>query len=327
MKKNFTRIFSLALLVAAAVTMGGCDAKLFSKSMAITPEAAKVKIEKFINDNLMTPGSKATIDKIVEENGLYKMSINIGSGQIIDSYATKNGEIFFPNALNIKEIEAQQQGSNTTPDTSDATVPQDLPKTAKPVVELFVMSHCPYGTQIEKGIVPVIEALKGKADIQIKFCDYAMHGDKELKEELNQYCIQKEQSAKYVSYLKCFLDAGDSEACLTSSKIDKTKLNSCVAKTDKQFNVTAGTEKKGSYPVVNLFKDDNAKYNVGGSPTLVINGVEAQSNRDAASLLTTICSAFENQPSECTAKLDSSTPSAGFGTGTTGSADSANCGS
>jgi len=331
MKKNFARISALSLLIAATLSLGGCDAKLFSKSTTITPEAAKIKMETFINDNLMTPGSKATIKTITEENGLYKMTIDIGSGQNIDSYATMDGSIFFPNALNVKDIEdkaaAAKTGNATSTDSASAPAQQNIPKTAKPVVELFVMSHCPYGTQIEKGMIPVIEALKGKADIQIKFVDYSMHGDKELKEELSQYCINKEQPTKYISYLKCFLQAGDSASCLASAKIDTSKLNSCTAKTDKQFNVTNGTEKKGSFPVVNLYKADNAKYSVAGSPTLIINGVESQSNRDSASLLSAVCGAFTTQPSECKTKLSSDSPAPGFGTGTSAGGAAASCGS
>ena len=29
-------------------------------------------------------------------------------------------------------------------------------KLEKPIVEAFVMSHCPFGTQIEKGMLPVV---------------------------------------------------------------------------------------------------------------------------------------------------------------------------
>lgn len=35
------------------------------------------------------------------------------------------------------------------------------------------MSHFPYGTQIEKGMIPVMETLGNKADIGIKFVNYA----------------------------------------------------------------------------------------------------------------------------------------------------------
>jgi len=49
------------------------------------------------------------------------------------------------------------------------------------------MSYCPYGTQIEKGILPVINALGNKIKFSLKFVDYAMHGKKEIDENSRQY--------------------------------------------------------------------------------------------------------------------------------------------
>ncbi|HNX11062.1 MAG TPA: thioredoxin domain-containing protein [bacterium] len=312
-----------AVLLLAVVVLSGCDSNLGSwiKNKKLSPETAKAKVEQFVNDNLMAEGSKATIESITEENGLYKLAINIGQGQIIDSYLTKDGSKFFPQALDIKEIE----GAANTSDTSSTPVTTVTEKKAKPEVELFVMSYCPYGTQIEKGILPVVDLLKDKIDFELKFCDYAMHGDKELTENMVQYCIQKEQTAKLSSYLSCFLADGQSDACLTKAGVDKTKVNSCVSKTDKQFGVMAQKEKKGSYPAFNVNAEDNAKYNVGGSPTLIINGQEIQSDRDPQSLLNTICSAFENKPKECDQKLSTASPAAGFGSGTDTSGANGGC--
>lgn len=316
MRKN---ALLLALVVALTITLAGCSSNLnaaFQKSKKLTPEEAKTQIEAYINDNLMAEGSKAKITQVTEENGLYKMSVDIGGGQIIDSYVTKDGSKFFPQALEIKPAAEANTESETTPSATTSVAP----KNAKPVVELFVMSHCPYGTQIEKGILPVVEALGNKIDFQLKFCDYAMHGEKELKEQLNQYCINKEQNSKLLSYLKCFLVAGDGDSCLKTAKVDTAKMNACVTKADKEFKVTENynnkTDWKGSYPGFAIFQADNTKYNVGGSPTLIINGAEIQSERDSQSLMDSICGAFENAPEECSKKMDTASPAAGFGTGT-----------
>ena len=53
----------------------------------------------------------------------------------------------------------------STADTSTSTT---VPKSDKPLVELFVMAYCPYGTQAEKGLIPVIELLGDKIDASIK---------------------------------------------------------------------------------------------------------------------------------------------------------------
>lgn len=209
---------------------------------------------------------------------------------------------------------------------------QCMEKKDKPEVELFVMSHCPYGTQIEKGILPVVDTLGSKISFAVKFCDYAMHGETEIKEELQQYCIETEQNAKYFYYLNCFLKEGKSDECVSSVGIDKVKLTACITATDKTYNVTKNfadkTTWKGNYPSFNVFKTDVDKYKVQGSPTLVINGVIAESARDSASLLNAICTGFKVKPTECNATLSSAAPTPGFGfdTTTTAAAAGAGCG-
>jgi hypothetical protein len=144
-----------------------------------------------------------------------------------------------------------------------------------------------------------------------------------------QYCIEKNQNAKLSQYLKCFLISSDSASCLSAAKIDTKDLDACVAKTDKTYKVTANATDKvgynGSYPGFDIFKADNEKYSVQGSPTLIINGAESSSGRDPQSLLTTICSAFNDAPKECQEKLSTDTPAAGFGSGTAATTDSAGC--
>ncbi|MFA6106402.1 MAG: hypothetical protein WC745_01870 [Patescibacteria group bacterium] len=306
--------------MALALVLTGCslaDLKS-SKAKILKPEEAKAKAETYINENLMQ-GRKATVESIIEENGLYKLSVDLGEGQKVDSYITKDGTTFFPQALS---VEGAQAAADNTGNEDAASQPPaaDIAKSDKPAVELFVMSHCPYGTQIEKGIIPVVEKLGNKIDFKLKFCDYAMHGEKELKEELNQYCIDKNEPTKLLTYLKCFLKEGNGEACLTETGIDKAKLSSCASETDQQFEVmkkfNAKTDFKGSYPSFGVYAADNAKYGVGGSPTLIVNGTEAQSGRSQADLMATICAGFNNAPDECKEKLSSESPAPGFGEGT-----------
>jgi hypothetical protein len=326
MKKNRKIILgSAALLLVVAVVLG---ITLFSNKGNVKPEAARVKVESFVNDYLMQGGT-ATVSDVTEAYGLYKMKINIGSGQIVDSYVSKDGNLFFPQALDIAKTIAEANGTAAPAGEEAAATPTNITKSKKPNVELFIMTHCPYGTQMEKGILPVISALGKKVDFEIKFNDYAMHGEEELDESLAQYCIQKEQGAKYFEYLTCFLKSSDTASCLTSAKIDTAKMNSCVAKTDKQYSVKDDFKNnknfKGSYPGFGVYAADNTKYNVGGSPTLVINGAEVSSGRDSASLLKTICAAFEEAPKECETVLSSASPAPGFGEGTTNNAAAASC--
>lgn len=330
---NYTRVMKKIIILGLllAFTASGCSLiKPKTAQEIIGPEAAKAKAEKFINENLMQAGSKVTIKEAVEENDLYKITVVMQSGQEIPAYMTKDGKKFFPQVLDVAEVEKQNAEKNSEPAAEADSAAAVVEKSDKPKVELFVMSYCPYGTQIEKGIIPAVEALGDKIDFTLKFCDYAMHGKKELDEQLTQRCIQQEGLGKLIAYLKCFLKAGDSGSCLKEADIDNSKLQSCVSETDKQYKVTEKFDDKstwvsGQFPTFDVYKQDNEKYGVKGSPSLVINGRQADSGRDSASLLKVICSAFNSQPEECNQTLSSTSPSAGFGEGA-GSDSGGGCG-
>ena len=326
--KKIIILVGIVIVLAAAGYYSFTQTK--NKQIVLTPEEAKAKTEEFINANLMQPGSTATVKEITEEGGLYKMTIDIGSEQDIDSYLTKDGTKFFPQVMDIAEIEQQAADSPTDPAANQPPATTVSTQSDKPSVELFVMSHCPYGTQIEKGILPVLKTLGDKIDFELKFCDYAMHGKKELDEELRQYCIQKEQGDKLISYLECFLEAGDGDSCLTNVGINQSQLSSCVTATDTQYKVTElyndqTSWKSGQFPQFNVNQADANKYGITGSPGLVVNGQKVQSGRSASALLSTICSAFSTQPAECSQTLDATTPSAGFGYAASAASSSGSC--
>lgn len=241
------------------------------------------------------------------------------------------GGIMVSAAIFLSQGKAEGTDTNTDTNTDSSTTTTTVStKSDKPVVELFVMSHCPYGTMAEKGMIPAVKALGDKIDFKIRFVYYAMHGEKEVKEQLNQYCIQKEQSDKYIPYLEAFLADGDGTKALQTAGIDTTALATCAAAADTEFKVTENfnnesTWLSGSYPLFDIDKALNEKYNVGGSPTLVINGETVSSGRDSASYLAAICSAFNTAPEECSTDLSSTTPSAGFGYTASSGSDSGSC--
>ena len=307
------------LLIASIFTQG------FSLSNDLSGEAAADKALVFINDNLLQGQAKAELKEISEKAGLYSLSLNV-QGQEMESYVTKDGALLFPQAISLEEI----AGTPPAPAAQQAAVPEVV-KSDKPIVELFVMSHCPYGTQIEKGMLPVALLLDDKIDFEIKFVYYAMHGETETTEQLNQYCIQKEQDDLYLGYLECFLEAGDTAGCLESTGIDTDALTECTEAADEEFSVNANLDDQSSYlsgkfPMFDIHKADNVKYSVKGSPTLIINGEQVSAGRDSISLLAAVCGAFNEAPEECDTEFEVGTPGPGFGWDSSGSANVAACG-
>ncbi len=218
--------------------------------------------------------------------------------------------------------------TNTTEDTQVQT--PVVTKSDKPKVELFVMSYCPYGLQMEKAFLPAMELLKNKADISIKFVSYAMHGKKEVDENTRQVCINKQYPDKFIPYLKCFVGEDNYKKCLGVAGINESSLTSCISATDKQFAITANFNDQskwlsGRYPIYAVDADLNEKYGVQGSPTLVINGAEANADRTPEGVKRAICAAFTNAPAECNTTLATASFSAGFGLGAGANTGSAEC--
>ncbi len=196
----------------------------------------------------------------------------------------------------------------------------EVQKSDKPEVEVFVMSYCPYGLQMQKAVLPVMKLLGSRADIETKFVSYIMHDWQEIEENTLQYCIQKEQNEKYFDYLNCFVIEGNSQACLVSAGVNLESLNNCAAAADAEFGITAAYDDKASwlngvYPIYNVHKELNELYGVQGSPAFVINGTVVSAGRSPEAVKQAICNAFNEAPAECSEVLSSTQAAPSFGTG------------
>jgi len=251
-----------------------------------------------------------------KESGMHKITYSF-NGQQGEVFVSLDGKYLITAPMPL----TAEGGSET-----EVKPAQNIPKSDKPKVELFIMSYCPYGTQTQKGILPVASLLKDKIDFKVRWVDYIMHGKKEADENTVQYCIQKDQNAKYLAYMQCFLADANAARCYVNASINTVMLNNCMVATDKQYAINKTfTESTSQFPRYNVDSEDAQKYEVQGSPTLVINGVQAESGRSPAALLATICSSFTTPPAECSQTLSAASPSAGFGYSTASDAAAAQC--
>jgi len=249
-------------------------------------------------------GGGVELVEVNEKYGLYEVVVEYNDEEI-PLYITKDGKNLVQGVTPLSAFDVQDAESE--PEAAEVT------KSDKPKVELFVMTHCPYGTQAEKGFIPVIKALGSLIDAKIRFVHYKMHAPEENETPV-QVCIREEQSAKYLDYLECFLEDGNSSRCLKETGINEDDLNDCI-------------ENGNAEKYYNEDSDLSEGYGVQGSPTLVINGKIASSGRSPSVLLTTVCSAFNTAPDKCSSlELSSENPSPGFGYNASGSNTTASCG-
>jgi len=290
----------IVVLLISTVT-GGLTGNISSK-------AAGEKLLKFYQsvgiENL-------SVDSVKQVSGLYEVDLSY-KGKIIPVYMTKDGKSFTESLT--------PTGDSVSSPNSNSNTQATVQKSDKPKVELYVFAYCPYGTQMEKAMIPVVKLFGDKIDFTIRQIG-AMHGDFEKVEAQRQLCIEKNYPDKYLDYVLAFdtdssCSNGDATCVLTKTTsifsklgIDASKINSCMTS-------------DGSTMYNSEVSNANSK-GVSGSPTLFINGVNSQADRSPEGVKGAICSAFNNVPSECSQKLDTNQASPGFGSGTGSSSGSA----
>jgi hypothetical protein len=298
------KIFFLGAIMVLA--LAGCANT--SKVKNLTLEEAKVKATKFIEENMVQPGTTISVKEMIDDGDLYKIVINLPNGQDYTSYISKDGSKFFPQGVDLTAFANEKEKQ-----TAQNTQSSDIPKTDKPVVELYVMAFCPYGIQAEDIILPVFNLLGDKADIKPRFIVdlesdnlkdiKSLHGVVEGYEDARQLCVAKNYDSKklwdYISNINddCskLYSKGDAaydpcwKKAAKDAGVDAAKIQSCI---NTQAVELIKAESKVS--------SDNG---VSGSPTLIINGVKYNGARSADGFKEAICAAFNTQPEECSQTL------------------------
>jgi len=265
----------------------------------VPPAICGERVISYLNSNVVQQGTTVSLISINETKGLYALKSQYQS-QEITIYATKDCTLVFTNTIDM----------NATPSGRAQTQPPK--KSARPVVDLYVMAFCPYGTQAEAVMRPVVDLLGTTTDIRVRYITTingpttdnvtSLHGPMEAKEDLRQVCILKSTPQKYWDYLKAFNDqcyplwqnTSALDSCrknVTSTLgIDLSKTESCAFRTDGLALLSAD-------------ETNATKYGVSGSPTLIINGVEYAGSRTPEAYKQAICNSFDTAPAVCNTTL------------------------
>ena len=319
MIQNSKNLIIIAILIAVATIGGAIWYVNNGKTTVLNSEQAGQEAIDYINQ-LLPEGNTAVLMDIVDAGSVYKIHLKIGENEY-DSFITKDGQYLFPEGY---DLSLQTEETETTNN-------QEVSKQEKPDVKLFIMSYCPYGLQAQKMFLPVYNLLKEEADMGVYFVNYIMHDKIEIDENLNQYCVQKEENQKYATYLNCFVKEGNSEQCLTEAQIDQNLLQNCISETDQQYNIYSqyqdqSTWLNGIYPRFDVEADLNQIYGVTGSPTVVIyDQVVTVNPRSPENFKEIICQSFVSPPQDCSQTLSETAFSPGFGL-ETGDSSGGGCG-
>ncbi|MDD5145258.1 MAG: hypothetical protein PHF44_00160 [Candidatus Pacebacteria bacterium] len=334
MNKNF--LLPISIVVAGLIIAGGIyyvnQGKAANQNMdqaetqfLSQSEAAVLAID-FINKSLASEGVTTTADLLeaTTTDSVYQIRFKIEENEYT-AFVSKAGKYLFPTAYELAKNNSDTNSGDSNNNQQGNTC-ETLSKADSPVFDAFVVSQCPYGLQMQRVLAEVVKNIPSLAqNIKVRYIGAvqdnkitSMHGDVEAQENLRQICIREEQVNKYWNYVSCYMQAGNTDACLTSSGVDKTKLSSCMTDVAKGLKYAQQD-----------FNLQNQR-DVSGSPTLFINGKQvAESNfggRTADALKTIICCGFNQEPSFCSQTLNTNSAGTGFSSTYEGSGGSSSGG-
>ncbi|MSU54213.1 MAG: hypothetical protein EXS48_00025 [Candidatus Staskawiczbacteria bacterium] len=274
-------------------------------------DAIAKKSVDYLNSSVLKDGQTAIIKSVSEESGLVKLEIQIGNSNYT-SYATKDGKLLFPEAFTMGTAKNSPTASSTPDATAGASItPANVEKVDKTSLEAYVVSRCPFGLQMQRAMAEAVKNSPALADyVKVRYIGsisgnttIAMHGPEEAAEDRRQICLREEQPVKYWPYVACQMKSKDAaDGCLSSVGVNVNKLNSCLS------------DKVLTYAKVDF--DLNAKYDVSGSPTMILNGKEVSETpfggRSADAIRNLVCSSLTTAPAFCEKKLDTAPAAASF---------------
>ena len=152
-----------------------------------------------------------------------------------------------------------------------------------------------------------------------------MHGAYEKTEAQRQLCVEKKYPAKFLDYVEAFaLDAAIG-ACGSNAQCSEPLVDALYGKLGINKSAINACMKTDGESLYAAEQANSQSKGIGGSPTLVINGVQSSAGRDSASYLSGICAAFNSAPAECAQQLSSASPAPGFGAGSSSGGSAAGC--
>ena len=180
-------------------------------------------------------------------------------------------------ALHTKDVDHSRAPMNL-----EELLASRITRMGKPMLELFVMSYCPYAVEAERKIIPIVKEFGDQIDFKIQFIAQekaepssqditpftSLHGYPEVAENIRQLLIAQEYPDRYLDYILC---RGKKlkkswEACAEKLGINVAKIQAlCDAPETEQ-----------------LFRENiqrAAALGIQASPTILVDGHQFQTHQ------------------------------------------------
>lgn len=169
----------------------------------------------------------------------------------------------------------------------------------KAVLEMYVMSQCPYGVQVMNAITPVKKQLGDALELRIDYIGQgekgsftSMHGPSEVRGDIAGLCVNAKAPDRFLDVLTCMneemkkVDTNWRE-CAQQNGVDVGAVETCVNGEEGQDLLAASFARA---------KERKAT----GSPTMFLDGEKYAGQRKSQDFLRAICKTYgDDAPAVC----------------------------
>jgi len=142
---NNKLLIPIAIIIAGALVAGVVIYTNYSESSNgyLSLEQASEKLMSFVNEKALQGGMTASLVDSLEENGIYKVKFDV-EGEEIEWMITKDGQLIFPQSINLLEVDEKLAEAGTTIGNFNVTSDEIIMENGKPVVYFFGSETCPH---------------------------------------------------------------------------------------------------------------------------------------------------------------------------------------
>lgn len=296
-------VFCGAVVLTLAVVLIGWKA---AEMMAVN--ALKEKLPKIIEPL----GGGMEVENIgdpVNQSGVYRFTIKFKDyDEEFTSYITRDAKTFFVDGYDVDELigESADGSSNSK---KAATSCEDLTKSERPQLDVYVSSECGYckqaATQMADAVkqVPALGSqivlhYAGSVDSDGNIIGFLGSAEAGV-ENTRQVCIQSEQHDVFWPYVACMAAGGEADACMSEAGVNANSVNACMASEDRGLGIIKKDIARAGELVVT------------GTPSFFLNDTDAVSDVDFGggqrvpeAYKQIICCASNEQPDFCSQTLE-----------------------
>ncbi len=237
-----------------------------SNGTELTLSEAEDKALTYVNTNLLQAPFVATVEKSAAVGDLYKITLSV-AGQSVDSYLTKDGNLFFPQGFDLS-ASVSTGTTNRATELKEVSIDDDAVKgnpNAKVTIVEFSDFECPFcGKYFRETAPQIMKDYVDTGTVKYVFRDSPLDFHKNAQKAAEAAECAGEQGKywemhDYLFQNQDYLAVENLKGYAKDLKLDTAKFNDCLDKSKMAEEVSKDLA-------------DAQKYGVSGTPAFFING-------------------------------------------------------